>query len=189
MKLRRSMLFVPATKPGTMRDAYVYKPDSVMFDLEDSVAITEKDSARILLFNMLKKFGPFYKEMGIETVVRINALDTEFGVEDLEAVVRAGIEVVRIPKTDTPEDVREVEAHIERIEKEAGIPVGTTKMMVAIESPLGALNALEIVIPSFNPDFLMASSKDATTFVLLTCPFKSAASCIVPSGWKAKGDT
>lgn len=144
MKLRRSMLFVPATKPGTMRDAYVYKPDSVMFDLEDSVAITEKDSARILLFNMLKKFGSFYKEMGIETVVRINALDTEFGVEDLEAVVRAGIEVIRIPKTDSPEDVKEVEAHIERIEKEAGIPVGTTKMMVAIESPLGALNALAI---------------------------------------------
>lgn len=138
------MLFVPATKPGTMRDAYVYKPDSVMFDLEDSVAITEKDSARILLFNMLKKFGSFYKEMGIETVVRINALDTEFGVEDLEAVVRAGIEVIRIPKTDSPEDVKEVEAHIERIEKEAGIPVGTTKMMVAIESPLGALNALAI---------------------------------------------
>ncbi|RXZ70335.1 citrate lyase subunit beta [Fusobacterium necrophorum] len=144
MRLRRSMLFVPATKPGLMRDAYVYKPDSVMFDLEDSVAITEKDSARILLFHMLKKFGPFYKEMGIETVVRINALDTEFGVEDLEAVVRAGIEVVRIPKTDIPEDVRKVEAHIERIEKEAGIPVGTTKIMVAIESPLGALNALEI---------------------------------------------
>lgn len=144
MRLRRSMLFVPATKPGLMRDAYVYKPDSVMFDLEDSVAITEKDSARILLFHMLKKFGSFYKEMGIETVVRINALDTEFGVKDLEAVVRAGIEVVRIPKTDTPEDVRKVEAHIERIEKEAGIPVGTTKIMVAIESPLGALNALEI---------------------------------------------
>ncbi len=79
MRLRRSMLFVPATKPGLMRDAYVYKPDSVMFDLEDSVAITEKDSARILLFHMLKKFGSFYKEMGIETVVRINALDTEFG--------------------------------------------------------------------------------------------------------------
>lgn len=138
------MLFVPASKPGTMRDAYVYKPDSVMFDLEDSVAITEKDSSRILLFNMLKKFGSFYKEMEIETVVRINALDTEFGVEDLEAVVRAGIEVVRIPKTETPEDVKEVEGHIERIEKEAGIPVGTTKMMVAIESPLGALNALAI---------------------------------------------
>ncbi len=144
MKLRRSMLFVPATKPGPMRDAYVYKPDSVMFDLEDSVAITEKDSARILFYNMMKKFGSFYKELGIETVVRINALDTEFGIEDLEAAVRAGVEVIRIPKTDCAEDVKTVEAHIERIEKAAGIPVGTTKIMAAIESPLGALNALEI---------------------------------------------
>ncbi|EHO18878.1 hypothetical protein HMPREF9466_02001 [Fusobacterium necrophorum subsp. funduliforme 1_1_36S] len=62
MRLRRSMLFVPATKPGLMRDAYVYKPDSVMFDLEDSVAITEKDSARILLFHMLKNLDHFIKK-------------------------------------------------------------------------------------------------------------------------------
>ncbi|WP_029409356.1 aldolase/citrate lyase family protein, partial [Treponema pedis] len=64
--------------------------------------------------------------------------------EDLEAAVRAGVEVIRIPKTDCAEDVKTVEAHIERIEKAAGIPVGTTKIMAAIESPLGALNALEI---------------------------------------------
>ncbi|RRD40685.1 citrate lyase subunit beta [Leptotrichia sp. OH3620_COT-345] len=144
MKLRRSMLFVPANNPGIIRDSYLYKPDSVMFDLEDSIAITEKDSARCLLFNMIKKLKPLYKEAGVETVVRINSLDTEFGIQDLEAMVRAEIEVIRIPKTDTPEDVYEVEKHIERIEREAGIEIGKTKIIVAIESPLGALNALSI---------------------------------------------
>lgn len=144
MKLRRSMLFVPANNPGIIRDSYLYRPDSVMFDLEDSIAITEKDSARYLLFNMIKKMKPLYKESGIELVVRINGLDTEFGVEDLEASIRAGIEVIRIPKTDTVENVYEVEKHIERIEKESGIEVGRTKIIVAIEGPLGALNALEI---------------------------------------------
>lgn len=144
MKLRRSMLFVPGNNPGIMKDAHIYKPDSIMFDLEDSIAITEKDSARFMVYNFLQKFKDLYKKLGIETVVRMNSLDSEFGVEDLEFMVRSGVEVIRIPKTETPEDVHEVEAHIERIEREAEIPVGTTKMMVAIESPLGALNALEI---------------------------------------------
>lgn len=144
MKLRRSMLFVPGNNPGLMKDAHIYRPDSIMFDLEDAIAITEKDSARFMVYNFVQKFKELYKKLGIETVVRINALDTEFGVQDLEFMVRSGIEVIRIPKTDTPDDVHEVEAHVERIEKEAGIPVGTTKLMVAIESPLGALNALAI---------------------------------------------
>ncbi|MGL4402261.1 MAG: aldolase/citrate lyase family protein [Fusobacteriaceae bacterium] len=144
MKLRRSMLFVPGNNPAIIKDVHIYKPDSVMFDLEDAIAITEKDSARFLVFNMLQKFKELYKREGIETVVRINALDTEFGIKDLEFMVRAGVEVIRIPKTEKAADVHEVEGHIERIEKEAGIPVGRTKIMVAIESPLGALNALEI---------------------------------------------
>lgn len=144
MKLRRSMLFVPGNNPGIIRDAYLYNPDSVMFDLEDSIAITEKDSARFLLYNMIKKLKPLYKERNIEMVVRINGLDTEFGIKDLEAMIKAGIEVIRIPKTEKVEDVYEVEKHIERIEKESGINVGETKIFVAIESPLGALNSLEI---------------------------------------------
>lgn len=148
MKLRRSMLFVPGNNPGVIKDVQIYRPDSVMFDLEDAIAITEKDSARFLVFNMLRKMGPLYKKLNIETVVRINALDTGYGIEDLEFVVRAQPDVIRIPKTDTAQDVLDVQAHVERIEKEAGIPVGQTKLMVAIESPLGALNAYSIATSS-----------------------------------------
>lgn len=144
MKLRRSMLFVPGNNPGLMKDAHIYKPDSIMFDLEDAIAITEKDAARIMVYNFIKKFKDLYKKLNIETVVRMNSLDTEFGVEDLEFMVRSGVEVIRIPKTESPKDVHDVEKVVERIEKDAHIPVGTTKLMVAIESPLGALNALEI---------------------------------------------
>lgn len=148
MRLRRSMIFVPGNNPGVIKDVHIYRPDSVMFDLEDAIAVTEKDSARFLVHNMLIKMGPLYKKLNIETVVRINALDTAYGVEDLEFIVRAQPDVIRIPKTDTPQDVLDVEAHIERIEKEMGIPVGTTKLMVAIESPLGALNAYKIATSS-----------------------------------------
>ena len=139
-RLRRSMMFVPGNNPGMIRDAHIYGADSIMFDLEDSVAYTEKDAARFLVYNALKTLHFGTKE----TVVRINDLSSGLGVEDLEAVVRAGVQVVRLPKTDNAQDVIDCEQMIERIEREAGIPVGTTGMMAAIESANGVLNAVEI---------------------------------------------
>lgn len=144
MKLRRSMLFVPGNNPGIIRDVHIYKPDSVMFDLEDAIAMTEKDSARFLVHNMLRKLGDYYKELGIETVVRINGLATEFWQDDIEAVVTGGVEVIRIPMTESVEDVMAVDAHIEKVEKECGREVGSTKIMVAIETALGVMNSFNI---------------------------------------------
>lgn len=139
-RLRRSMMFVPGNNPGMIRYAHIYGADSIMFDLEDSVSYTEKDAARFLVYNALKTLHFGTKE----TVVRINDLSSGLGVKDLEAVVRAGVQVVRLPKTDNAQDVIDCEQMIERIEREAGIPVGTTGMMAAIESASGVLNAVEI---------------------------------------------
>lgn len=163
MKLRRSMLFVPGNNPGLIRDVHIYKPDSIMLDLEDAIAITEKDSARFLVYNMLKELGDYYKELDIETVVRINALDTEFWKEDLEAVVRAGVDVIRIPKTDTPQDVITVEKEVERIEKEIGLEIGTTKLMAALESPLAVINAYPIATSSKRLMGIALSGEDFVT--------------------------
>ena len=83
-RLRRTMMFLNAQKPGLIKDPYIYGADSIMFDLEDSVAYTEKDSARFLVYNALKTLHFGTKE----TVVRINDLSSGLGVQDLEAVVR-----------------------------------------------------------------------------------------------------
>ena len=107
-KIRRSMLFLPGANAAMLSTSFVYKPDSIMFDLEDAVSIKEKDSARLLVAQTLRL--PIYKEQGIETVVRINALDTPFGLKDLEAVVRAGVDVVRLPMTNSAEDIHELDA-------------------------------------------------------------------------------
>ena len=53
-RLRRTMMFLNAQKPGLIKDPYIYKPDSIMLDLEDAVAEKEKDSARFSLFHALK---------------------------------------------------------------------------------------------------------------------------------------
>jgi citrate lyase subunit beta/citryl-CoA lyase len=144
MKLRRSMLFVPGSNAAMLSAAFVYKPDSVMFDLEDAVALREKDSARLLVFHALRL--PVYREM--ETVVRINSLSTPFGLGDLEAAVRAGADVIRLPKTDTAEDVSALEREVERIERQCGRAVGSTRLMAAIESASGVVNAVEIATAS-----------------------------------------
>ncbi|WP_297633045.1 citrate (pro-3S)-lyase subunit beta [uncultured Clostridium sp.] len=143
-KLRRTMMYVPGSNPGMIRDAHIYGADSIMFDLEDSVSINEKDTARLLVFNALRTLD--YE--GTELVVRINGLETPYGLEDLEAMVRAGVDIIRLPKTETAQDIIDVENEIERIEKEAGIPVGTTGMMAAVESALGVINAYAIATAS-----------------------------------------
>ncbi len=144
MKLRRSMLFLPGANAAMMSTASVYKPDSVIFDLEDAVSLREKDSARLLVFHVLRS-GAYE---GIETVVRINPLSTPYGLQDLEAAVRAGTDVVRLPKTDSANDIFELEAHIERIEKECGRTTGSTKVLAAIESASAVINATSIATAS-----------------------------------------
>lgn len=140
MKPRRSMLFIPGANAAMLSTSFVYGADAVMFDLEDAVSLREKDTARLLVYQALQH--PLYQD--IETVVRINPLNTPFGLADLEAVVRAGVDMVRLPKTDSKEDIHELEAHVERIERECGREVGSTKLMAAIESALGVVNAVEI---------------------------------------------
>ena len=144
IKLRRSMLFVPGSNAAMISNTFIYKPDAIMFDLEDAVALKEKDSARILVAHALQH--PLYQE--IETVVRVNPLDSEFGLADLNAVVRAGVDVVRMPKTETAQDVIDMDREITEIEKVCGREVGSTKMLAAIESPLGITQANQIATAS-----------------------------------------
>ncbi|MDU7786437.1 MAG: citrate (pro-3S)-lyase subunit beta [Aggregatibacter aphrophilus] len=144
MKLRRSMLFVPGSNAAMLSNSFIYKPDSIMFDLEDAVALKEKDSARLLVAHALQH--PLYQE--IETVVRVNPLDSEFGLLDLNAVVRAGVDVVRMPKTETAQDVVDMDNAITDIEKAYSREVGSTKMLAAIESPLGITQANQIATAS-----------------------------------------
>ncbi len=143
-RLRRTMMFVPGSNPGMIKEAYIYNADSIMFDLEDSVALAEKDAARFLVYNALKTIDYGKTEL----VVRINGLDSPFGKDDIEAMVRAGIHVVRLPKTEKKEDIWEVEKAIEEAEIKWGREVGSTKMMAAIESPLGIVNAYAIASAS-----------------------------------------
>jgi len=143
-KLRRTMLYVPGNNPGMIRDVLIYGADSIMIDLEDSVSLNEKDSARLLVYHSLKMLD----FNGIEVLVRVNGLNTTFGKDDFEAIVRAKPDAIRLPKTETPQDVIEADQLITEIEKDSGIELGSIKLFAAIESAMGVLNAYQIATAS-----------------------------------------
>ena len=82
-RLRRSMMFLNCQKPALIKDPYIYKPDSIMLDLEDAVAENQKDAARYSLYHALQEID--YR--GVERVVRINGLDTPHWKEDIRVCV------------------------------------------------------------------------------------------------------
>lgn len=134
------MMFLNCQKPGLIRDPYIYKPDSIMLDLEDAVAEKEKDAARYSLYHALREID--YRE--VETVVRINGLDTPYWQEDIRCAAAGGAQAVRIPKTETPEEVHRVEEAVIRAEMEFGRPEGSMLIMAAIESAKGVMKAFDI---------------------------------------------
>ena len=139
-RLRRSMMFLNCQKPGLMMDPYIYKPDSIMLDLEDAVAENQKDAARYSLYHALQEID--YR--GVERVVRINGLDTPHWKEDVRVCVAGGADTIRIAKTESAKDVHTVEEAVIAAEKEFGRPEGSTLLMAALESCRGVLNALEV---------------------------------------------
>jgi citrate lyase subunit beta/citryl-CoA lyase len=143
-RLRRTMMFMNAQKPGLIKDAYIWGSDSIILDLEDAVAENQKDAARFSLYNALKSidYG------NTEVIVRINGLDTPHWQEDIRCVVAGGADGIRIAKCESAEDVKTVEEHVLAAEREFGVEEGRTLLMAALESPKGIMNAYEIVTAS-----------------------------------------
>lgn len=143
-RLRRTMMFMNAQKPGLIKDAYIYGADSIILDLEDAVAENQKDAARFSLYQALQNVD--YGDT--EVIVRINGLDTPHWQEDIRCVVAGGTDGIRIAKCESAQDVLTVEEHVLAAEREFGVEEGRTLLMAALESPKGILNAYEIVTAS-----------------------------------------
>ena len=143
-RLRRTMIFLSAQKPGLIKDPLIYGADSLMLDLEDAVAENQKDAARFSLYHALKTVD--YGDT--EVIVRINGLDTPHWREDVRVCVAAGADGVRIAKCESAGDVIAVERAVEAAEEEFRKGKGRTLLMAALESPKGILNAQEIAAAS-----------------------------------------
>lgn len=143
MKLRRAMMFMPGNNPAMLQNAGIYGADTVIFDLEDAVAVSEKDAARHLVYHAIK-----HLQYPCEVAIRINHIQTPFGLEDLRVVLPAKPDLVRLPKAEIAEDIREIDRIITQVEREQGFPDGCIQMMAAIETAKGLMNAYQIATAS-----------------------------------------
>lgn len=125
-----------------LRKALLLKADALVLDLEDSVTPDNKDSARATVTDWLKKvdFGPR------ERIVRINALDSEWGAADVEATMAGRPDGFLVPKAGEVEELRELDKRVAALEQQHGYPPGTVKLFPIVETPKGVLNAQQIAL-------------------------------------------
>ena len=136
-------MFMPGNNPAMLQNAGIYGADTVIFDLEDAVAISEKDAARHLVHNAIK-----YLSYPCEIAVRINHIQTPFGLDDLRVVLPAKPDLIRLPKAESAADIKTIDDIITQAEQEQGFDPGSIRMMAAIETAKGLMNAYEIATAS-----------------------------------------
>ena len=132
--LFRSLIFVPGNNPRFLEKAKSLAADIVCFDLEDSVPLPEKKNARGLIREALKSRSRY----GSSVFVRTNAPGSGLVPDDLEEIVREGIDGIVIPKVDGTEEIGEVEGILAKAEEKAGL--GPVRMIPSIESARGVIN-------------------------------------------------
>lgn len=157
-KKRRSMLYIPGNNPAMIQQGGVYGADSILLDLEDAVALNQKDSARTLVRNMIKVVN-FYDS---EVCVRVNHLSTPFGLADLEEIVPLQPSAIRYPKTETPEEVANLLRIIEKIEDRHGLPHNKMTLHAMIETAMGVQNVFNIASQFSRVDAITIGGQDLT---------------------------
>ena len=139
---RRSVLYVPGGNERAIAKARTLACDAVIFDLEDSVAPDAKVEARENLRKLLgKPLGG-----GRETIIRINALSTPWGAEDLRAAQDLAPDAILIPKVEDPEDIAQIDEALDQTDAPE-----TLRLWAMIETPKGIMNAGQIARASRTP--------------------------------------
>ena len=154
----RSMLYIPGDSPGMIQSAPVFGADSVLLDLEDAVAASEKDAARKMVRSFLRGFG----FGGLIVTVRINGADTEYFERDLMDIVPCAPDAIRLPKCCSPEDVVSADRRITKIEEENWIPAGSVPLHAMLETAIGIENAYGIAAASPRVTALTLGGQDLT---------------------------
>ena len=125
----RSVLYLPGSRERVLEKAKTLPADALIFDLEDAVAPEDKVEARSLVAKMVQRGYGARKRL-----IRINALDTEWGEADLAAAIKAEPDGILIPKVNGAAELRAIAAQL----------TGKTRLWAMMETPMGILNAKEI---------------------------------------------
>lgn len=159
--MRRSLLFIPGNNPAMLQNADIFGSDSVIFDLEDAVNVSEKDSAR----NLIKFYLEKHQKLNLEVVVRINGLDTPFYLDDLNSITSDAIDTIMLPKARI-DDVKRLDSLLTNLEKEKNLKK-KIKIIPIIEL---AISVLEVDIIASLPrvDGILLGAEDLTSDMEVT---------------------
>lgn len=132
---RRSVLYIPGSKERALEKAKTLPADALIFDLEDAVAPDGKVEARETVKRAVKAGGYGQREIAI----RINGLDTPWGMDDLKAACEAAPDAILLPKVQSSGMIEE----LDKLMRDFGAP-DSTYIWAMMETPLGVLNAQSI---------------------------------------------
>lgn len=138
----RSFLFTPGNHPRRVEKVFQSGADAVILDLEDAVAVAEKEATRQ---SVVEAFSARLDSSCLR-YVRINSLDTPYSEEDVSVCVGEWLHGVVLPKVEGAEQLRAVDARLMQAEKEAGLETGSIDLMPIVETARGVEFANEIAL-------------------------------------------
>ena len=156
--MRRSMLFLPGNTPNMLVNGPYLGADALILDLEDAVAPSEKDAARLLVRSAIRDMD----FRGCEIIVRINSIDTGFWQADIDAILPQGPDLILLPKSGSAQDILTADEYITRTEERLGMAPSTVRLMPLIETALGVENAFAIASASPRVAALFLGAEDLT---------------------------
>jgi citrate lyase subunit beta/citryl-CoA lyase len=138
--LYRSLIFVPGNSTRFVGKAKTLKADIVCFDLEDSVPVNEKDTARKIIAEALKQRTQYNSNI----YVRINSLESDLASRDLADVIQNGIDGIVLPKVNDESQIKNLDYQVSRLEDDQKMIKESIKLIPSIESAKGVVNAYSI---------------------------------------------
>lgn len=143
LRPRRSVLYVPGDNERALEKTQSLPADAIIIDLEDSVAPTNKELARKQAVDIIRQRGFGSREV----VLRVNPIETPWGMADLHAAIAAEPDAILIPKVSQAGDILGTAKVVK-----AAQAVDHTRLWAMIETPMGIINAREIAACAPDPD-------------------------------------
>lgn len=159
--MRRTMMYLPGNNPNMLLRGHLFRPDGLIFDLEDSVPANEKLAARILVGKILS----FLDFGGCELTIRINGTDSDYWRDDITAIFDAAaansqITGIRVPKVESPQEVILLDEMLSELEDKSNIPPGHIRIFCLLESASAIWRAFDIATASSRVTALIPGGED-----------------------------
>ncbi len=156
MRSRRALLYMPGSDRKKIEKAATLGVDCICMDLEDGTALSKKAEARQVIANAMRElnFGR------AERCIRINSVGSGFEQDDLPAALDARPDAIILPKVEMPDQVQWVSGEIESYELAHGLPLGSIRLLIGVETARGILNLKEIASADKRLDAIIFGAED-----------------------------